>query len=65
MSHIIITDDNGNEIGRLEHPPENPDGGRIEEPDHEAITLTLNRKYLRDLMCDAIRHCDKHDKEKK
>jgi len=65
MSHIIITDDNGNEIGRLEHPPEEGGSGLIAEPEHEAIELTLNRKYLRELMCDAIRHCDKHDKEKK
>lgn len=63
MPHIVILDNNGVEIGRVEHPDGGGGTGRIEEPDHEAVILTLNRKYLHDLMCDAIKHC-KPDKDK-
>lgn len=64
MSHsVIIIDFNGDPIGEY-FPPHENEGERAMEH-AETSTLKLNRKYLRDLMCDAIRHCDKHDKEKK
>ena len=55
MPHIIILDENGIEIGRAEHPPE--EGGLVAEPDHEAMTVTVNLKHLRKRLFD--------DKEKK
>ena len=62
MSHVIIIID-GVEVGRLEHPPEEGGSGLIVEPEHEAITLTLNRKPLAKLLYDVIKQCDKHDKD--
>lgn len=54
MPHIIILDENGIEIGRLQHGAEE---GLEREPDHEAMQLTVDLKHIRKRLFD-----DKKDK---
>lgn len=44
MSHIIILDEKGNEIGSSK------EGHRTEEEDHEATVVTVNLERVKDLM---------------
>lgn len=64
MSHIIIFDEHGNEIGRLpdEPPPDGDPHGIAAQPteDHPARILTLNLGSIAKGL-----GLDKHDEKKK